>query len=68
MKSSHTSLFLNIILYVFFQVSNDESWTDVNLNEDGERGPATITGRTRDHEGNIHEGLYWFCAYNVTCI
>ncbi|XP_052744706.1 neurobeachin isoform X4 [Bicyclus anynana] len=31
-------------------VSNDESWTDVNLNEDGERGPATITGRTRDHE------------------
>nr|XP_049697537.1 neurobeachin isoform X5 [Helicoverpa armigera] len=38
-------------------VSNDESWTDVNLNEDGERGPATITGRTRDHEGNIHEDI-----------
>lgn len=38
-------------------MSNDESWTDVNLNEDGERGPATITGRTRDHEGNIHEGM-----------
>ncbi|XP_064074608.1 neurobeachin isoform X6 [Vanessa tameamea] len=38
-------------------VSNDESWTDVNLNEDGERGPATITGRTRDHEGNIHEDM-----------
>ncbi|XP_045504943.1 neurobeachin isoform X4 [Colias croceus] len=31
-------------------VSNDESWTDVNLNEEGERGPATITGRGRDHE------------------
>ncbi|CAK1542794.1 unnamed protein product [Leptosia nina] len=30
-------------------VSNDESWTDVNLNEDAERGPATIT-RARDHE------------------
>lgn len=30
----------------------------MNLNEDGERGPATITGRTRDHEGNIHEGKY----------
>ncbi|XP_053616649.1 neurobeachin isoform X5 [Plodia interpunctella] len=38
-------------------VSNDESWTDVNLNEDGERGPATITGRARDHEGNIHEDI-----------
>ncbi|XP_072945485.1 neurobeachin [Epargyreus clarus] len=38
-------------------VSNDESWTDVNLNEEGERGPATITGRTRDHEGNIHEDI-----------
>ncbi|CAK1589359.1 unnamed protein product [Parnassius mnemosyne] len=38
-------------------VSNDESWTDVNLNEDGERGPATITGRTRDHEGNLHEDI-----------
>ncbi|XP_028036908.1 neurobeachin isoform X8 [Bombyx mandarina] len=37
--------------------SNDESWTDVNLNEEGERGPATITGRTRDHEGNIHEDI-----------
>ncbi|XP_026328148.1 neurobeachin isoform X4 [Hyposmocoma kahamanoa] len=37
-------------------VSNDESWTDVNLNEEGERGPATITGR-RDHEGNIHEDI-----------
>ncbi|CAH2088204.1 unnamed protein product [Euphydryas editha] len=38
-------------------VSNDESWTDVNLNEDGERGPATITGRNRDHEGNVHEDI-----------
>ncbi|KAI5633364.1 hypothetical protein NE865_13917 [Phthorimaea operculella] len=39
-------------------VRDDESWTDVNLNEDGEqRGPATITGRTRDHEGNIHEDI-----------
>ncbi|XP_013171416.1 PREDICTED: neurobeachin-like [Papilio xuthus] len=35
-------------------VSNDESWTDVNLNEE-ERGPATIT--RRDHEGNIHEEM-----------
>ncbi|XP_045489348.1 neurobeachin isoform X6 [Pieris rapae] len=31
-------------------VSNDESWTDVNLNDDAERGPATISGRPRDHE------------------
>ncbi|VVC86512.1 unnamed protein product [Leptidea sinapis] len=31
------------------KVSNDESWTDVNLNEDGDRGPATITGG-RDHD------------------
>ncbi|CAH2245781.1 jg15881 [Pararge aegeria aegeria] len=38
-------------------VSNDDSWTDVNLNEDGERGPATITGRTRDHEGHLHEDI-----------
>lgn len=44
-------------------MSNDESWTDVNLNEDGERGPATITGRTRDHEGNIHEGNYNLNTY-----
>ncbi|GBP72415.1 Neurobeachin [Eumeta japonica] len=39
-------------------VSNDESWTDVNLNEDGERGPTTISGRTRDHdeiEKQIHQ-------------
>nr|XP_032522853.1 neurobeachin isoform X3 [Danaus plexippus plexippus] len=38
-------------------VSNDESWTDVNLNEEGERGPATITGRGREHEGNVHEDI-----------
>ncbi|KOB68398.1 Neurobeachin [Operophtera brumata] len=37
--------------------NNDPETSNVNLNEDGERGPATITGRTRDHEGNIHEDI-----------
>ncbi|KAL4710144.1 hypothetical protein ACJJTC_006441, partial [Scirpophaga incertulas] len=36
-------------------VSNDDSWTDVNLNEEGERAPAAP--RARDLEGNVHEDI-----------
>lgn len=32
--------------------SNDESWTDVNLNEDG-------SDRIRDIEGNVHHMRKW---------
>lgn len=34
--------------------SNDESWTDVNLNEDG-------SDRIRDIEGNIHHLRKFIC-------
>lgn len=39
--------------------SNDESWTDVNLNEDTDMGGDQLRGNThgmRDQEGNIHPG------------
>lgn len=37
--------------------SNDESWTDVNLNEDG-------SDKVRDAEGNVHQmGKFLFLLY-----
>lgn len=41
-------------------ISNDESWTDVNLNEDTDIATDQLRGlpphAIRDQEGNIHEG------------
>lgn len=38
--------------------SNDESWTDVNLNEDG-------NDKIRDIEGNIHHMSMYLFLYNL---
>ncbi|CAG9782333.1 unnamed protein product [Diatraea saccharalis] len=37
--------------------TSSEIAMDDNKHPDGERGPATITGRSRDHEGNISEDI-----------
>lgn len=41
--------------------SNDESWTDVNLNEDGNEP------KIRDNEGNIHQLGEYFVHADSSC-
>lgn len=50
--------------------SNDESWTDVNLNEDTDMGGDQLRSNThgmRDQEGNIHPGksIFFFTIKKV---